>query len=145
MNSREQGREFGRAARQGRDVAAITFAHLAQTEALDDVTITENYDLFPVWDDNWTGRAGSIVQDDGQLFRSIHNIGAGQNTKPSTTPSMWARIGNPAEEWPEWIQPIGAHDAYQMGDKVTHNGRRWISTHNGNVWQPGVFGWAEQT
>lgn len=28
---------------------------------------------------------------------------------------MWTRIGNPLEEFPEWVQPIGAHDAYSKG------------------------------
>ena len=44
-----------------------------------------------------------------------------------------------------WVQPTGAHDAYPAGAVVTHNGKVWLNTHgNGNVWEPGVFGWAEQ-
>ena len=143
MNSRELGQQFGRAAKQGRDISALTFVHLAQHGDFDDVTITEHPDLFPEWDANWTGKAGSIVQDEGQLYRSIHDVGPGQNTRPSATPSMWTRIGNPLEEWPEWVQPIGSHDAYGEGDKVAHGGKHWISTANGNVWEPGVYGWTE--
>ena len=127
------------------DVAALVFVQLAQTEQFDDVTITEHPDMFPVWDIHWTGKAGTIVTDEGKLYKSIHNVGAGQNTKPSTTPSMWTRIGNPAEEYPEWIQPIGAHDAYPADAKVTHKGKRWTSNVGGNVWEPGVYGWAEVT
>jgi len=146
MSDKELGKQFAKEAMQSLDVAALSFVVLAQSDQIDDVTITENYTLFPVWNANWTGRAGTIVQDDGQLFRSIHDItNVGQNTKPSATPAMWTRIGNPAEEFPEWIQPLGAHDAYPLGAKVTHNGRRWISTANGNIWQPGVFGWEEVT
>ena len=26
--------------------------------------------------------------------------------------SLWVSISDPAEEWPEWSQPLGAHDAY---------------------------------
>ena len=40
-----------------------------------------------------------------------------------------------------WTQPTGAHDAYPLGAKVTHNGRTWTSTVAANVWEPGVFGW----
>ncbi|WP_270217645.1 carbohydrate-binding protein [Dorea longicatena] len=32
---------------------------------------------------------------------------------------------------------------YAKGDKVTHNGKTWISTADGNVWEPGVYGWEE--
>lgn len=56
---------------------------------------------------------------------------------------MWTRIGNPLEEFPEWVQPIGAHDAYEAGPKVSHNGKKWVSTAPANVWEPGVYGWEE--
>lgn len=62
---------------------------------------------------------------------------------PDVAVSLWVSISDPAEEWPEWSQPVGAHDAYQTGDKVTYNGKHWISTADNNVWQPGVYGWAE--
>lgn len=42
-----------------------------------------------------------------------------------------------------WVQPSGAHDAYQVGDVVTHGGRSWRSTVAANVWEPGVHGWVE--
>ena len=42
-----------------------------------------------------------------------------------------------------WVMPTGAHDAYQTGDRVTHNNKTWVSTHADNVWEPGVFGWGE--
>ena len=45
------------------------------------------------------------------------------------------------EEYPEWVQPTGAHDAYALGAIVTHNGQLWISTADANVWEPGVYGW----
>ena len=124
-------------------VSSIMFVLEAQKDdsAFDDVTITEHADLFPVWDEHWTGKRGAIVQCEEKLYKSIHDVGAGQNTKPSETPSMWTLIGDPGEEYPEWSQPIGAHDAYQTGDKVAHNGAHWQSTADGNVWEPGVYGW----
>lgn len=124
-------------------LSTIPFVIMAQNGDIDDVTITEHADVFVTWDEHWTGKAGTIVNDEGNLYRSIHDVGEGQNTKPSETPAMWTRIGNPAEEYPEWIAPIGAHDAYSIGDKVTHNDARWVSTADGNVWEPGVYGWDE--
>ena len=50
---------------------------------------------------------------------------------------------DPAEEWPEWSQPVGAHDAYSKDAKVSHNGKHWTSTVDSNVWEPGVYGWTE--
>lgn len=51
---------------------------------------------------------------------------------------------NNTEEWPEWIQPKGAHDAYSKGSKVSHNGGHWVSNLDANVWEPGVTGWTKQ-
>ena len=125
-------------------VAEIMFVKMAQDQQLDEVTIAEYPDLFVQWDENWRGKAGDIVRDEEQLYRSIHDVtDAGQNCKPSETPSMWTRIGNPLEEFPEWVQPIGAHDAYAQGAKSSHSGKRWISDVDGNVWEPGVYGWTE--
>lgn len=54
---------------------------------------------------------------------------------------------DPTDEWPEFVQPTGAHDAYHIGDKVTFNGKHYISLLDGNVWSPSVYpaGWEEQT
>ena len=70
---------------------------------------------------------------------------------PSAYPQGWRRADEPAPEpqpepQPEakpWKQPTGGHDAYKKGDKVTHNGKTWVSTADANVWEPGVYGWEE--
>lgn len=125
----------------------LSFVALAQAELLDEVTISEHASLFSVWDEHFTGKAGTILTDpdDKNLYRSIHDVGPGQNTQPSKTPAMWTRIGDPTEEYPEWVQPIGAHDAYAKDDKVSHphGERNWTSDVDGNVWEPGVYGWTE--
>ena len=56
---------------------------------------------------------------------------------------MWTPLGIEGEEYPEWSQPLGVHDAYSEGDKVSHGGKHYISSVNSNVWEPGVYGWAE--
>ena len=128
------------------EVSALVFVQMAQDGTLDDVTISEHPSLFPTWTPNWTGKAGTILMDEGKLYKSIHDVtNTAQNTKPSATPSMWTPISDPTQEYPEWVQPIGAHDAYTQGATVSHNGKNWISDIDGNVWEPGVYGWREVT
>ena len=52
----------------------------------------------------------------------------------------------PDDEWPEYVQPTGAHDAYKTGDKVTYNGKRYICQMDGCVWDPDTYpdAWEEQ-
>lgn len=53
----------------------------------------------------------------------------------------------PTDEWPEFVQPTGAHDAYQVGDKVTFNGKHYVCKLASCVWSPAVYpdAWEEQT
>ena len=66
---------------------------------------------------------------------------------PKDVPALMVKVEDeggeeiPSEEYPEWVQPTGAHDAYGIGAKVTHNGEKWISNTANNTWEPGVFGW----
>lgn len=52
----------------------------------------------------------------------------------------------PADEWPEYKQPTGAHDAYRVGDKITYNGKHYTCIYDGCVWTPDVYpqGWQEE-
>lgn len=53
--------------------------------------------------------------------------------------------GTPAEppaepdEWPAYVQPTGAHDAYGVGDKITYNGHHYICQMDGCVWSPDAY------
>lgn len=40
------------------------------------------------------------------------------------------------EEWPEYIQPTGAHDAYKIDNRVMFQGKKYICKMDGCVWDP---------
>ena len=44
---------------------------------------------------------------------------------------------------PEWVQPTGAHDAYQLGDVVLFEGQMYESLMDNNTWSPADYpaGW----
>jgi hypothetical protein len=42
----------------------------------------------------------------------------------------------PDEEWPEFVQPTHAGTAYQVGDKITFRGERYICIMAHCVWSP---------
>lgn len=99
--------------------------------------------------DEWSAESVEYVLDDirqynGLLYRCVQAHTSQATWTPEDAPSLWTRIADPAQEWPEWIQPTGAHNAYAQGAKVSHNGKHWISDVGANVWEPGVYGWTEQ-
>ncbi len=57
--------------------------------------------------------------------------------------SGWREVAGEGSGPAAWAQPTGAHDAYGLGDRVTHGGHLWESSAAANVWEPGVYGWTD--
>lgn len=112
-------------------------------QSLTDADALEAPELFPHWEPDTDYAKGRRVREAGLLYALIPETHHSQaDWPPHLTPAIWKRVDDPAEEWPEWRQPIGAEDAYPAGAKVSHNGKRWLNTYgDGNVWEPGVYGW----
>lgn len=114
--------------------------------APDDAVLAAPAVLFDEWSaDSVAYAKGDIRQYNGLLYRCAQPHTSQSDYTPSTAVSLWTRISDPTQEWPEWIQPTGAHDAYAKGAKVSHNGKHYVSTAPDNVWEPGVYGWEEAT
>ena len=129
-----------------KNVAAITFVSLAEKGDIDEVTATEHADLFEAWVTDKGYTVGKIVtRPNGNLYKCVQAHRSQTGWEPENTPALWNKIGDPTEEYPEWSQPLGAHDAYPLGAKVSHNGKKWTSDVANNVWEPGVYGWTEVT
>lgn len=144
VEQREQQRAAEEAERAAVEAAHSAAARLAVVDKLDDLpdhTVSEVAPLFPAWrqpegaHDAWP--EGVIVRHDGALWRST----TAANVWPPGE-SGWHRYGAAPDAGPQpWVTPTGAHDAYPLGAIVTHNGQTWESTHDSNVWEPGVSGW----
>lgn len=49
-----------------------------------------------------------------------------------------------SDEYPEYVQPTGAHDSYKVGDKVSYNGKKYECVLDNCVWTPDDYpqGWS---
>ena len=116
------------------------------SKSLPDSEAVNAPELFPAW--NGDGVAYAVddrVSYEGFLWKCVQAHTSQPDWTPTAAVSLWVRVDNPAEEWPEWRQPVGAVDAYEQGAKVSHNDKHWISDVANNVWEPGVYGWTEAT
>ena len=88
--------------------------------------------------DNANSRMDELEARIVKLENSESSEETGEDTEPEEP------IG-PIEEYPEFVQPTGAHDCYNTGDKITYNGKKYICKMNGCVWAPDVYpaGWEE--
>lgn len=101
--------------------------------------------LFMLWNATASYTAGDRVRHGDLLYRCLQPHTAQADWTPDAAPSLWVRIDDPAKEWPEWRQPTGSTEAYALGAKVSHNNNHWVSAVSANVWEPGVYGWTEQS
>lgn len=102
--------------------------------------------IFMSWDETAIYATGDRVRFDGLLYRCLQAHTAQADWTPAAAVSLWVRIDDPAIEWPEWRQPLGAQDSYAKGAKVTYKGARYKSLIDGNVWSPDAYpaGWEVQ-
>lgn len=68
------------------------------------------------------------------------------NKLEADSPTEPGEPEKPADKWPEYKQPAGAHDAYHVGDKITYNGKHYTCVLDGCVWPPDIYpqGWQEE-
>lgn len=90
--------------------------------------------------------AGDTVLRLGVTYTVIQGHTLQEDWKPESTPTLFRREGDPGDEWPEFVQPTGAHDAYAKGAKVTYKGVHYISLIDANVYSPEAYpdGWEAQ-
>lgn len=129
-------------AEQAQEVVILTRDFLPDTLAL---TLTEIYDEWNPDSVSYIGKDTatednpvSIVRYNDALYRCLQSHTSQASWTPEASPSLWVLIDDPAIEWPEWKQPTGAHDAYDLNAKVSHNGKKWISQIAANTTEPGA-------
>ena len=112
--------------------------------SLPDEDALQAVELFPQWVVEHAYAVDERLQYHGVLYRVVQAHTSQADWTPDITPALFVIVS--LEEWPEFVQPTGAHDAYNKGDKVTFEGKHYISLIDGNVFSPAEYpaGWQEQ-
>lgn len=110
---------------------------------LSDEDALDNVDVFPNWRVGVSYETNDRVRYEEVLYKVLQSHVSQEDWTPDVAVSLFVRVDDPGEEWPEWVQPVGAQDAYPLGAKVSHNEKHWISNVDNNVWEPGIYGWDE--
>lgn len=105
--------------------------------------------LYRAWENGVDYAVGDRRTYNGTLFKCLQAHTSQETWNPADAPSLWAKVLIPDPTViPEWEQPDSTNP-YMKGDKVTHNGKTWISLIDNNTWEPGVIGteslWSEVT
>ena len=112
------------------------------------------FEQFKEWTVGETYGKDEVVNYNGVLYRVIKGITAQAHYLPDSVPSEYTPLrntttvidGETVEVISDFVQPTGAHDAYEKGDKVRFNGKVYESIlDQPNTWSPADYpqGWKE--
>lgn len=125
------------------EVTRLLIAQQINRLSVDDNTALRMVEFYPEWASGVAYTTGYKVQRSGKLWRCLQDHTSQEGWEPENAPSLWAKVLTPDPDViPEWEQPDSTNP-YSAGDKVTHNGKTWVSDIDNNVWEPGVYGWTE--
>lgn len=128
MISRELARKFRKFIEQMSENAT-------DEEALDNIL------AFPKWEVGKEYGKDERIRYENVLYKVLQSHTSQADWTPDVAVSLFVKVS--IEEFPQWVQPTGSHDAYQKGDKVAHKEKHWVSDVDNNTWEPSVYGWTE--
>lgn len=112
------------------DEDRLELLEAARSKAQDTITIDTRNEILEVWT-----RITSLEN----RVTALENAQGGGEGSDEDDPT-------PVDEWPEFVQPTGAFNAYQVGDKVTYQGTHYTCLIANCVWAPDIYpaGWQEE-
>lgn len=120
-------------------VEAVKKMLASSVEDLTDEEALEVAALFATWASKigQSVTAGERLWYDTKLYKVIQPHTVQQEWTPDITPALYVEVS--IEEWPEFVQPTGAQDAYNTGDKVTFEGQHYICQMDNCTWSPSAY------
>ena len=111
-------------------------------QSVDGQDALDAVELYPAWAAGIAYPVGMKVRYGDVLYRCLTAHTSQADWMPDVSPSLWAKVLVEEGEILPWEQPESTNP-YSKGDKVTHEGKVWVSEIDGNIWEPGVYGWTE--
>lgn len=138
MNRLEKAREF----RKSIDANLQATRKLIRVDELDENELLEMIDLYESYEIGKSYQTDDIFKYKGKLYKVIQEHTSQESWMPSELPALYLNM-MPENVIPEWVQPTGSHDAYNIGDKVIYEGKVYESLIDGNAWSPTDYpqGW----
>ena len=127
--------------------AALTLPTVAP--ALTDEQALSIDTLWPEWSASAHYKVDEVVRYSGQLYRCEQEHDAQADWTPDSAASLWSAISIAGDGVDVWVQPTGAHNAYNTGDRVHYpdaDGPIYVSTIDGNTYSPDAYpqGWTKE-
>lgn len=134
--------EFNKAVVAGRKVGTIAIADLIRQDAISVEDMKELVALYPNFEVGKAYAIGDLVEYGNELYEVIQSHTSQEGWTPDTVPALF-KSKTVVAVIPNWAQPTGAHDAYNIGDKVIFEGQVYESLIDANTYSPTAYpaGW----
>lgn len=121
----------------------ITTRGLITSDTISADEVAELVALYPDWTVGVAYFVGDLIAYQDGLYQCLQSHTSQADWAPDIVPALWLSK-TPAGVIPEWVQPTGAQDAYNIGDKVVFEGHIYESLMDGNVYSPTAYpaGWS---
>lgn len=99
--------------------------------------------LYPTWKEDTSYKTGTRLTYNDTLYKVLQDHTSQSSWTPIEAPSLFAKVLISVDGTIlAWEQPDSTNP-YMLDNKVSHNGKNWVSVIDNNVWEPGVYGWEE--
>lgn len=115
---------------------------LITSDQLDQSEIQQLVDIYPKWVSGHAFVINELTAHNGVLYKCVQAHTSQADWPPDLVPALFTAYA-PAGVIPDWVQPTGAQDEYNIGDRVRFNGQTYESLIDANVWSPDAYpaGW----
>jgi len=112
------------------------------SETLPESQQAEIPSIYPSWKPGIEVVIGNKYQWSNVLYKCNQTHNTQFDWEPQDVPALFTKVPK-AGDIPDWVQPTGAHDCYNNGDKVRFEGSVYESLIDTNVWSPTAYpsGW----
>ena len=98
---------------------SIAFVKMAEKGDIDDVTASENANLFLEWKTGVKYLVNTLLQYEGLLYRVLQDHTSQADWTPDKTPALYKVIGVNENGVLEWARPISSVDARYWSSPLT--------------------------
>lgn len=127
--------EFNKERKAGIFVGQIATKDKIKLEELSTEEIDRLVSIYDEWKTGVSYSLGDLVAYKDSLFEVVQAHVSQEDWAPDITPALFKSF-TPVSVIAEWVQPTGAHDAYDIGDQVIYNGTIWTSIITANTTIP---------
>lgn len=135
-------RKFNKEIVAGRHAGKIATQNLIRNDEIPEDEFDELVALYPDFKVGESYEVGDLIAYNDKLYEVIQTHTSQGDWTPDVSASLFVSK-MPGGVIPEWKQPAGAHDAYNIGDKVIFEGQVYESTMDANTYSPTGYpaGW----